>query len=489
MLNGADNFQSFLLQTGTPITEADAAANFLFAAGDFNRDGIADLICLEKTSAGTGKLEVHVLNGADNFQSFLLQTGTPITEADAAANFLFAAGDFNRDGIADLICLKKTSTGTGKLEVHVLNGADNFQSFLLQTGTPITEADAAANFLFAAGDFNRDGIADLICLKKTSTGTGKLEVHVLNGADNFQSFLLQTGTPITEADAAANFLFAAGDFNRGGKSFSVIPVPPPSISSFSPESGQAGSSVVISGQALLETTSVQFGGRPAAFTAESDVTLMATVPGDAKTGKITVVTRYGTATSNKVFTVTVPSPAIDSFQASPAVIQLCQPTRISLSWKVRNSTHISISRDGSQIISQDNPQGLSSWSGQATDVQPESDDVRYTIVAFSPAGQTSSSVSVTAGSAFPVIRAILLTNITYSSTVSVWFYDGNDRPIKSVVPSLAPNQTAEIDIPNCQVVNVKAMDKDNFGETFARWESRLILGNDKKGAVIQQWFS
>jgi hypothetical protein len=51
--------------------------------------------------------------------------------------------------------------------------------FLLQTGTPITEADAA-NFTLAVGDYNRDGIPDVYCFKRTNTGTGTLEVHVLN---------------------------------------------------------------------------------------------------------------------------------------------------------------------------------------------------------------------------------------------------------------------------------------------------------------------
>ena len=214
VLNGAANFQNFLLQTGTPITAADAAANYSFAVGDLNRDGRPDLFCLKKSNTGTGKLEVHVLSGATNYQSFLLQTGTPITAADAA-NFAFVVGDFNGDGIADLICVKKTNTGTGRLEVHVLNGATNFQTFLLQTGTPIAAADAP-NFAFAIGDFNRDGRTDLYCLKKTNTGTARLEVHVLSGANNYQVFLLQTGTPLTAADAAANFVFTVGDLNGDG---------------------------------------------------------------------------------------------------------------------------------------------------------------------------------------------------------------------------------------------------------------------------------
>jgi hypothetical protein len=212
ILNGANNFQTFFLETGTPITSQDAT-NYLFAMGDYNRDGLPDLYCLKHSNTGTGKLEVHVLSGASNYQSFLLETGTPITQADAI-NFQFAVGDYNKDGIPDLYCIKKSSTGTGTLEVHVLNGANNFQSFLLETGTPITQADAV-NFRFAVADYNKDGIPDLYCLKQSSTGTNSLEVHILNGSNNYQSFLIETGTEISQADAS-NFLFAVGDFNNDG---------------------------------------------------------------------------------------------------------------------------------------------------------------------------------------------------------------------------------------------------------------------------------
>jgi hypothetical protein len=175
----------FLVETGTPITQADAAANFNFAVGDYNGDGKPDLYCLKHSNTGTGKLEVHILSGASNYQTFLVETGTPITQADAAANFNFAVGDYNGDGKPDLYCLKHSNTGTGKLEVHILSGASNYQTFLVETGTPITQADAAANFNFAVGDFNRDGVPDLYCLKRTNTGTQKLETHVLSGAAQY----------------------------------------------------------------------------------------------------------------------------------------------------------------------------------------------------------------------------------------------------------------------------------------------------------------
>jgi hypothetical protein len=112
----------------------------------------------------------------------LEQTGTPIGAADGAANFKWAIGDFNRDGIPDLIGIKVTNTGTGMVEAHVLNVATNYQSFLLQTGTAITAADGETNFQWAAVDFNRDGNLDLFGIKVTNTGTNMVEIHVLDGA-------------------------------------------------------------------------------------------------------------------------------------------------------------------------------------------------------------------------------------------------------------------------------------------------------------------
>ncbi len=220
MLSAESGYRSFELQTGTPITESDAA-NFDFACGDFDGDGRADLFCLKKTNTGSGTLEVHVLSAASNYQSFVMQTGTPIGESDAAANFEFACGDLDGDGRADLFCLKRTNTGSGRLEVHVLSAASGYRSFVMQTGTPIWESDAAANFAFACSDRDGDGRSDVICLKKTSTGTGRLEVHALTGASNYQSFAVQTGTALGEADAAANFDFACADTDGDGR-FDVL---------------------------------------------------------------------------------------------------------------------------------------------------------------------------------------------------------------------------------------------------------------------------
>jgi len=79
----------------------------------------------------------------------------------------------------------------------------------------------------------------------------------------------------------------------------------PSITSFSPTSGSVGTSVKISGTTLTGTTKVTFGGVSAtSFQVISDSEVDALVPAGAATGKITVTTSAGTATSATNFTVT-----------------------------------------------------------------------------------------------------------------------------------------------------------------------------------------
>ena len=208
LLNGNNNYKSFLLQTGTALHET--GNNFTIKSGDYNGDGYIDLYAIKKSNTGTNSTEIHVLNGKNNFQSFLLQTGTVLHKT--GSNFDFEIGDYNRDGHLDLYAIKKTNTGTNSTEIHVLNGKNKFQSFLLQTGTILHET--GSNFDFEIGDYNRDGHLDLYAIKKTNTGTNSTEIHVLNGKNKFQSFLLQTGTILHET--GSNFDFEIGDYNRDG---------------------------------------------------------------------------------------------------------------------------------------------------------------------------------------------------------------------------------------------------------------------------------
>jgi uncharacterized repeat protein (TIGR03803 family) len=93
----------------------------------------------------------------------------------------------------------------------------------------------------------------------------------------------------------------------GDRNFLVVP----QVKSFSPTSGPVGTSVVITGVSLTQTSIVNIGGKPASFAVNSDTQVTATVPAGAKTGKtISITTAGGVAASTAKFAVV---PLIKSF--------------------------------------------------------------------------------------------------------------------------------------------------------------------------------
>ena len=78
----------------------------------------------------------------------------------------------------------------------------------------------------------------------------------------------------------------------------------PSINSFSPGAGGAGTKVDVLGSNFIGVTSVTFNGVAAAFETKSGSELVATVPSGATAGPIRVMTPAGTATSGTDFSIT-----------------------------------------------------------------------------------------------------------------------------------------------------------------------------------------
>jgi len=97
--------------------------------------------------------------------------------------------------------------------------------------------------------------------------------------------------------------------------FTVINVNAPGITGLSPLEGKPGTSVQIDGTNLVTATSVKFNGVDAAFVVNAGV-LFATVPTQATSGPITVVTPEGTAASADSFTVlkSETAPVISDFK-------------------------------------------------------------------------------------------------------------------------------------------------------------------------------
>jgi hypothetical protein len=125
-------------------------------AGDFNGDGILDLAVANLASNSSHPATVTVLLGNGN------GTFTPTAQTLATGNLPYsvAIGDFNGDGIPDLVT---ANAGSNTATVFLGNGDGTFTA----GPTPALGTDP----LFAAvGDFNGDGLSDIA------------------GADNYPNF-------------------------------------------------------------------------------------------------------------------------------------------------------------------------------------------------------------------------------------------------------------------------------------------------------------
>ncbi|MFL5766895.1 MAG: sulfatase-like hydrolase/transferase [Actinomycetota bacterium] len=95
-----------------------------------------------------------------------------------------------------------------------------------------------------------------------------------------------------------------------GLSAAGAAAPSPQISSFTPTSGPVATTVTISGSGFNSTTSVRFNGVEAPFSQPRTTTITAGVPAEATSGKITVTTKHGTATSTGSFSASATPPNI-----------------------------------------------------------------------------------------------------------------------------------------------------------------------------------
>lgn len=205
ILNRDGNYNNFILQIPTDLSVTNS--DWSFELVDFNNDSILDLMCIARVAA-SNKTEVHILDGATSFQTWLLHKATPLGTTNASWEFV--VGDYNADDIPDLYCVAKQTFG-GNTEVHVLNGADDFSTWLLQTSTTLHNTNTS--WEFELGDYDGDGNLDLYAIFKQQPGFNT-EVHVMNGSTNFQSWLLQTSTIIHYTDS--NWEFELGDYNEDG---------------------------------------------------------------------------------------------------------------------------------------------------------------------------------------------------------------------------------------------------------------------------------
>ena len=162
------------------------------SVGDFNGDGIMDLVVADSGTLAPGddgSVSVLLGNGDGTFRAAVNYSAGKIPVA-------VATGDFNGDGKLDLVV---ANSGSSNISVLLGKGDGTFQTHVdSEIGAGLTG--------LAVGDFNGDKKLDLV----VSHGPGGVSVLLGNGDGSFQ-------VPVTySADASAESV-AVADFNSDGK--------------------------------------------------------------------------------------------------------------------------------------------------------------------------------------------------------------------------------------------------------------------------------
>ncbi|MGC4820208.1 FG-GAP-like repeat-containing protein [Micromonospora sp. DT63] len=189
--NGAGTFQS----GSTTIGAAWSAFDTIFSPGDFNGDGITDVIARHATNKD---LYLYRGSGTGRF----LSGSTIIGDNWAAFDQILSPGDFDGDGKTDVIARDATSKD---LYLYRGNGNGGF----ISGSTLIGDNWAAFDTIFSAGDFDGDGKTDLMARHATNKD---IYLYRGNGTGRFHP----GSTVIGDNWAALDRIFSVGDFNMDG---------------------------------------------------------------------------------------------------------------------------------------------------------------------------------------------------------------------------------------------------------------------------------
>ncbi len=296
---------------GTTFLHA-SSVTFNGVAATFNVNSSIKITATVPSGATSGKIVVTTPGGgtatsATNFM--VLPTVTSFTPTAGPTNTKVTINGTGFTGVSSVKfngqAAPFTVLSSIQLTARVASGTPPGKGKITVT-TPAGTATSAADFIYVVpptvtGFTPGSGLPGTTVVI-TGTNFETASTVVFNTASAV--FTINSPTQITVNVPTAATTGKIKVTNAAGSGLSVGTfLVPPTITSFSPTSGHAGSSVAISGKTFLNASSVTINGVAATFTINSSIKITATVPSGATSGKIAVTTPGGTATSATNFTV------------------------------------------------------------------------------------------------------------------------------------------------------------------------------------------
>ena len=155
--------------------------------------GDADLFAVRTRGGASGTVEVHVLSEDSGYTRWVQQKATGFAQVQPGT-MDFVVGDAAQQGALTAV-VYGGSTGSGMAEVHRLTAQSGWKTFDLHAATAL-HLSTTSTFRFGWGDYDRDGTYELYALKLQGTGTGTVEVHVLDDAGGFTTWLAHRATSV-----------------------------------------------------------------------------------------------------------------------------------------------------------------------------------------------------------------------------------------------------------------------------------------------------
>jgi|JI10StandDraft_1071094.scaffolds.fasta_scaffold02235_3 gliding motility-associated-like protein len=283
---------------------------FRISLGDIDGDGKVDAVVPNISTYSVSILRNTSTPGSVSFASQVVLTTAAGSPPPGFGTGYAALGDIDGDGVSDLI--------VNNLTVNTISLYRNTSTTGTISFDPKFDVSVPLNGIAHANDIDGDGKVDLIMeLNYSSVSIYKNTASpgIINAAT--------LASPVTFPTTPGG-LITLGDIDGDGKTDVVTNVgtvsilrnvigeiSPPTITSFTPSFGSAGTSVTITGTNFSTpfTNTVEFNGVPATITASTATTITVDVPTGATTGLIEVTIGCNTINSSTNFVVCSPHSA------------------------------------------------------------------------------------------------------------------------------------------------------------------------------------